>query len=101
MGGDAGLSRRLGLGSRRGRWRPVASLGEGPMVAYERLVRAGVADFSVSANALDLEKIYRHRGFWAGPVCVRCALLHCWENRVEGGNLKFPRKPKRFLSMPG
>ena len=39
MGGDARLSGRLGLGSRRVRWRPVASLGEGPMVAYERLVR--------------------------------------------------------------
>jgi hypothetical protein len=87
MGLDARHSRRMGLGSCRRRWRSVAPVDEGAVAAYERLVRVGVGGFSVSAQCLDSEETYWHRGFRMGSGWLRTSLFYCWENRVDGANL--------------
>lgn len=88
MGFCARPNRWFGLGSHGRRWGSVASLDEGSLATYERLVCPSIGDFRMSFNILGLEEMCRHRGLGLDSVCIRSALLRCWQNRAEGGNLE-------------
>lgn len=78
----------------------MASLDKRPVGADQRLVRPVFWTFGVSTERMVVEKICGRQSVGLGSAFIRYAVLRCWEDCIEDGNLT-RNAPKRFLSAIG